>query len=188
MGEPQDIAARARRRTVPIVIVALVVGAVVGVLFTGDASALERVLSVLGFAVALGGLSGAFSLLPASFRLAPSMQRPVRDLDAADRRAVQRAVYAGRPIEPSDSTLAARAAEWARGAAASLPHARAQFLLLFAGIGGPQLPNVIRDDAWSAGFSRVFVTALVVVGIAAAISSGRNIRGTRRYLAATAER
>jgi len=183
VGELEDVARRAWRRTVPIAIGGFIVGAVVGVLLSGGEAALTRFLAILGFGLALGGLSGAGSLLPATFKLAPSMQQPTRELDGAARRSVRRAVFSGRPIGTQDE-LALRAFEWAQGAVVSLPISLGQFLLLYAGIAGPQLPNLVRDDGWFAGFARVFVAALVAVGVAFSISFSRRIRGARRYVAA----
>jgi hypothetical protein len=188
MGELDEIARRAWRRTIPIAIGGIVVGAVIGALLPGTDSALGRFLSVVGFGLCVGGLSGACSLLTASFRLAPSLQWPLQGLGRADRRGVRRAVFSGRPIEPRDSELARRAFDWAYGAAATLPVSLGQFLLLYAGIAGPQVPNLIRDDAWNPEFPRVFIAALVVVAIVFSVVFGRQIRGARRYLAATNER
>ena len=73
MGELEEIARRAWRRTIPIAIGGFVVGAVIGALLPGSDSALGRFLSVVGFGLCVGGLSGTFSLLMASFRLVPSL-------------------------------------------------------------------------------------------------------------------
>ncbi|WP_267446050.1 hypothetical protein, partial [Curtobacterium sp. GC_Cur_2] len=81
-----------------------------------------------------------------------------------------------------------RAFDWAHGAAVALPVSPGQFLLLYAGIAGPQLPNVIRDDTWNPGVPRVLIVALVVVAIVFSLVLGRQIRGARRYLAATSDR
>jgi hypothetical protein len=185
MGELDEIARRAWRRTIPIAIGGFVVGAVIGALLPGTDSALGRFLSIVGFGLCVGGLSGTFSLLAASFRLAPSMQWPLRGLGRADRRGVRRAVFSGQPIEPRDSELARRALDWAQGAAMALPVNLGQFLLVYAGIAGTQVPNLIRDDAWNPEFPRVFIAALVVVAIVFSVVFGRQIRGARRYLAAT---
>lgn len=188
MGELDEIARRAWRRTIPIAIGGFVVGAVIGALLPGTDSALGRFLSVVGFGLSVGGLSGTFSLLTASLRLAPSLQWPLRGLGRADRRGVRRTVFSGQPIEPRDSELARRAFDWAHGAVVALPVSLGQFLLLYAGIAGPQVPNVIRDDAWNSEFPRVFIAALVVVAIVFSVVLGRQIRGARRYLAATSDR
>lgn len=168
----------------PIAIGGFGVGALAGVFFADGEPALTRFLIVLGIGMALGGLGGAVSLLPATFRTGPPMQESVRGLDRADRRAVLRAVSAGRPIGPRDSESARRAADWARIAVRSLPIALAQVLLLYAGIAGPQLPNLVSEDVWSAGFARVFIAALVVTAVGFAIVFTRRIRGVRRYLEA----
>ncbi len=188
MGELDEIARRAWRRTVPIAIGGFVVGAVIGALLPGTDSALGRFLSVVGFGLCVGGLSGTFSLLTASFRVAPSLQGPLRGLGRADQRGVRRAVFSGRPIEPAGSELAHRAFDWAQGAAVGLPVNLGQFLLLYAGIAGTQVPNLVRDDVWNPVFPRVFVAALVVVAVALSVVLGRQIRGARRYLAATNDR
>ena len=188
MSQLDEIARRAWRRTIPIAIGGFVVGAVIGAFLPGSDSALGRVLSVVGFGLTVGGLSGTFSLLPASFRLVPSLQGPLLGLDRADRRSVRRAVFSGQPIEPTGSELAHRAFDWAHGAAVALPVNLGQFLLLYVGTAGTQIPNVIRDDAWSPVFPRVFIAALVVVAVALSVVFGRQIRGARRYLAATNKR
>ena len=69
-----------------------------------------------------------------------------------------------------------------------LPVNLGQFLLLYAGIAGTQVPNLVRDDVWNPVFPRVFVAALMVVAIALSVVLGRQIRGARRYLAATNDR
>jgi hypothetical protein len=188
MGELDEIARRAWRRTIPIAIGAFVVGALIGAFLPGSDSALGRFLSIVGFGLCVGGLSGTFSLLTATFRVAPSLQLPLRGLSRADQRGVRRAVISGRPIEPTRSELAHRAFDWAQGAAVALPVSLGQFLLLYAGIAGPQVPNLIRDDAWNPEFPRVFIAALVVVAIVFSVVLGRQIRGARRYLAATNDR
>ena len=93
-------------------------------------------------------------------------------------------MFSGQPIEPTGSELAHRAHGWARGTVVALPVSLGQFLLLYAGIAGPQLPNVIRDDVWNPEFPRLFIAALVVVAIVFSVVFGRQIRGARRYLAA----
>ena len=188
MGELDEIARRAWRRTIPIAIGGFVVGAVIGALLPGTDSALGQFLSVVGLGLSVGGLSGTFSLLMASFRLAPSLQSPSHGLSRADRRSVRRAAISGQPIGPQDSELARRAFDLARGTAVALPVNLGQFLLLYAGIAGPQVPNLIRDEAWNPGFPRVIITALIVVAIIFSVVFGRQIRGARRYLAATNDR
>jgi hypothetical protein len=184
MGDYEGIARRAWRRTVWIAIGGFVVGAIVGVFLANGEPALRRLLTVVGLGLSIGGLSGAISLFTIASRLAPSMQWPVRGLDKAGRRTVRRAVYSGLPIEPADSDFAHRAADWARGAAVTLPVNLGQFLLLYLGIGGAQLPNIINDDPWASDFARIFLGALVLVGVGLSTSFVRNIRGARRYVAA----
>lgn len=188
MGDYEGIARRAWRRTVPIAIIGIVVGAVVGIIVSSGDDVLSRALAVLGAGMSFGGLAGAFSLLPASFRLAPSMQWPIRELDKAGRKAVRRAVFSGRPLGEPGSEMAHRAFDWARGAAVTLPVTLRQFLLLYAGIAGPQLPNLVRDEPWTGNFAWVFIPVIVVLGIAVSISLGRQIRGARRYLEAASAR
>ncbi|WP_439690581.1 hypothetical protein ACRQ4C_06725 [Curtobacterium sp. SP.BCp] len=184
MGDYEGIARRAWRRTTWIAIAGFVVGAVFGALFSDGEDALNRCLIILGFGMSIGGLGGAVSLFPATSKLGPSMQWPVRELDKPQRKVVRRAVFSGRLLGEPGSESAHRAFDFARGAAVSLPTARAQFLLLYAGIGGPQLPNLLRDDVWSGGIARGLVTLLVLITIGITIGFGRQLRGTRRYLAA----
>ena len=146
MGDDEGIARRARRRTIWIAIGGVVAGAVVGLLLPSGDDALSRFLTVLGYALALGGLSGTGSILPSTIKLAQTMQWPVRELDRTGRRSDRRAVFAGRPIEPRDSEMAHRAFDGARSAALSMPLSLAQFLLLYAGIAGPRIPNLMSDD------------------------------------------
>jgi hypothetical protein len=188
MGELDEIARHAWRRTIPVAIGGFVVGAVIGAFLPGTDSALGQFLSVVGFGLSVGGLSGKFSLLTATFRVAPSLQLSLRGLSRADQRGVRRVVISGRPIEPKGSELAHRAFDWAQGAAVALPVSLGQFLLLYAGIAGPQVPNLLRDDAWNPGFPRVIIAALIVVAIIFSVVFGRQIRGARRYLAATSDR
>ncbi|WNY34092.1 hypothetical protein Q9Q99_00265 [Curtobacterium flaccumfaciens] len=146
MGDYEGIARRARRRTIWIAIGGVVAEAVVGLLLPSGDDALSRFLTVLRYALALGGLSGTGSILPSTIKLAQTMQWPVRELDRTGRRSDRRAVFAGRPIEPRDSEMAHSAFDWARSAALSMPLSLAQFLLLYAGIAGPQIPNLMSDD------------------------------------------
>lgn len=146
MGDDEGIARRARRRTIWIASGGVVAEAVVGLLLPSGDDALSRFLTVLGYALALGGLSGTGSILPSTIKLAPTMRWPVLELDRTGRRSVRRAVFAGRPIEPRDSEMAHRAFEGARSAALSMPLSLAQFLVLYAGIAGPQIPNLMSDD------------------------------------------
>lgn len=188
MGDYEDIARRAWRRTTWIAIGGFVVGAIVGVFLADGESALRSLLIIVGVGLSIGGLSGAVSLFTSASRLAPSMQWPVRELDRPDRRTVRRAVYSGQPISPAGSDVAHRAADWARGAVVTLPVNLGQFLLLYLGIGSAQLPNIINDDPWASGFARIFFGALVLVAIGLSVSFVRNIRGARRYLAAVGSR
>ncbi|WP_412875831.1 hypothetical protein ACL00Q_06585 [Curtobacterium flaccumfaciens pv. flaccumfaciens] len=187
MRELDDTVRRARRRTIVIATVGFVIGALVGVLLTTGDPLPMRILASLGIGLSIGGLGGAFSLLPTTLRLGREMQTPGRTFSQRERRTILRAVYSGRPIEPRNSDLALRARESARVASTTLPVTLAQTLLLFAGIAGPQLPNLLRDDAWSAGFSRIFVAAIIVASVGFSMSFRRNIRGARRYLAASRE-
>lgn len=184
MGDYEGIARRARRRTVPIAIVGFVVGAVLGALLPSGDDPLSGFLTVLGYALALGGLSGTGSILPATIKLAPTTQWPVRELDRAGRRFVRRAVFAGKPIEPRDSEMAHRASDWAQGVTLSMPLSLAQFLLLYVGLAGLQLPNLLRHDDIPLAFPRAFIGVLVVVAIVVSVAFGRQIRSARRYLAA----
>ncbi|MGL3198212.1 MULTISPECIES: hypothetical protein [Curtobacterium] len=187
MGDYEGIARRAWRRTVWIAIGGFVVGAIVGLFLPSDDDALSRFLSTVGFAVAVGGMSGIGAILPATMKLAPTMQWPIRELDRTSRRIVRRAVFAGKPIEPRDSEMAHRAYDWARGVALSMPLSLAQFLLLYVGLAGLQLPNLLRDDGFLSAFPKIFIGVLLVVAVIVSVAFGRQIRGARRYLAAAAE-
>lgn len=188
MGDFERIARRARRRTVPIAIGGFVLGAVVGVLIPNGDDALTRTLTIVGFGLSLGGLSGAGSLIPATFKLGPSMQGPVHSLDRGQQKLLRRAVFSARPLGEPGSEMAHRASDWARGAALSLPIVLGQFLLLYAGIAGPQIPSLVRDDPWSAGIARGLVFLLVAMSIGITIAFRRQIRGARRYLEAVGDR
>ncbi|MBM7801112.1 hypothetical protein JOE58_000363 [Curtobacterium luteum] len=188
MGDFGRIARRARRRTVPIALGGFVLGAVVGVIITNGDDVLARTLTIIGFGLSFGGLSGAASLLPTTFKLGPSIQSPARGLDRAERRALRRTVFSARPLGEPGSELARRAADWARGASLSLPIVLGQFLLLYAGIAGPQLPSLVRDDPWSAGIARGLVFLLAAMSIGITIVFRRQIRGARRYLEAVGNR
>ena len=168
--------------------IGFVVGAVVGIIVSSGDEVLARVLAVLGVGLSIGGLGGTLSLAPASLRLAPSMQWPIRELDKSGRKAVRRAVFSGRPLGEPGSEMAHRAFDWARGAAVTLPVVTGQFLLLYARIAGSQLPNLERDEPWTGNFARVFVPVIVVLGIAVSISLGRQVRGARRHLEAASAR
>ncbi|MFJ4220806.1 hypothetical protein [Curtobacterium luteum] len=146
MGDFERIARRAWRRTVPIAIGGFVLGAVVGVIITNGGDVLTRTLTIIGFGLSLGGLSGTGSLIPATVKLRPSMQGPVYGLDRGQQKLLRRAVFSARPLGGPGSELAHRASDWARGASLSLPIMLGQFLLLYAGIAGPQLPSLVRDE------------------------------------------
>ncbi|MCS6575631.1 hypothetical protein NYS52_13930 [Curtobacterium flaccumfaciens pv. flaccumfaciens] len=93
----------------------------------------------------------------------------------------------GTPIEPADSDLARRAFDLARLRAAYQPVALGQFLLLSAGIAGPQIPNLFDDNSFMAGFSRIICVALLVVAAAMSPVILRQTRAARRYVQAATE-
>lgn len=182
MEDLTSAARRAWRRTVPIAIVGFIVGAVVGWFLSGDESGFDRVLSVVGFGCGVGGLAGTFSLLVTTIRFASAVQRPLRGLDPQQSRSLRRSVSTGTPVEPRDSEAARRAEEWARLSSVYQPLALAQFLLLYVGIAGAQIPDLTDRDS----FARVIVGLLVVAAVTFAIILARQTRRARRYLAAAA--
>ncbi|MCJ1715401.1 hypothetical protein [Curtobacterium sp. VKM Ac-2922] len=178
------IARRARRRTVPIALAGLAVGAVSGAFVAVGQPPLVALLTVAGFGASGGGLAGTFSLLPTTTQLAPDVRLPVAGLDKDSRRTLRNAVMSGRPIPSADPETAARGLHLAQLTAVYLPLALAQFLLLYVGIGGAQIPSLVAPDGSNAGLTRVVLIGLLLVAIVMTIVFTRQIRGARRYLAA----
>lgn len=184
---PEVIARRAWRRTAWIILAGAVAGAIIGVLLERVSPGPGWPLVIVGCTAAVGGLSGAFSLLATSLRLSPQMQAPLAGLSRSGRKALSQAIASGTPIGPLDSDLARRAFDLARLRAVYQPIALGQFLLLYLGIAGPQLPNLVDDDPFSAVFSRSLCSALLVVAVALSPVILRRIRAARRYARAATE-
>ncbi|WP_412168991.1 hypothetical protein ACLUS2_002045 [Curtobacterium flaccumfaciens pv. flaccumfaciens] len=188
---PEVIARRAWRRTAWIILAGGIVGLMVGVvvvILLGDARRGPGwPIVVIGCTVAAGGLAGAFSLVATTLRLTPQMQAPLAGLSRFGRKTLSQAIAKQAPIEPADSDLARRAFDLARFRAVYQPIALGQFLLLYLGIAGPQLPNLVDDDPFSAVVSRILCSALLVVAVALSPVILRRIRAARRYVQAATE-
>ena len=184
---PEAVARRAWRRTAVIVTIGVVLGAVGGSLFARQDSALETTLAIVGIAAGVGGLLGTFSMLTTTLRRSSDMQAPIDGLSRFGRKTLAQAIASGTPIEPTDSDLARRAFDLARLRAAYQPVALGQFLLLSAGIAGPQIPNLFDDNSFMAGFSRIICVALLVVAAAMSPVILRQTRAARRYVQAATE-
>ncbi|UXN21998.1 hypothetical protein N8D77_00125 [Curtobacterium flaccumfaciens] len=184
---PKTIARRAWRRTVWVALAGAVVGAVFGVVLERVGAGPGRLLVIVGSTAGVGGLSGAFSLLATSLRLSPQMQAPLQGLSRFGRKALAQAIAKQAPIEPADSDLARRAFGLARLRAAYQPIALGQFLLLCLGLVGPQLPNLVGDDPFSAVFSRILCGALLVAAIVFTPLFLHQSRSCRRYVRAVTE-
>ncbi|KQS08308.1 hypothetical protein ASG04_14475 [Curtobacterium sp. Leaf183] len=174
---------RARRRATWIVAVGTVLGGVGGVVLalTSD-SGLAGILIVIGIACAVGGLAGAVTLALHLTGLLPELSRPLAGLDRATRQAVNRSIRTATPIPPLDGELALRGAERARALALLLPYQTAQLVLLYVGIGGPQLAQLTSDEPWQIWFSRIFVAAVAVTAVAFVAWARRRTAAARRYL------
>jgi len=184
---PETIARRAWRRTVWVALAGAVVGAVFGVVLERVGAGPGRLLVIVGCTAAVGGLSGAFSLLATSLRLSPQMQAPLAGLSRFGRKTLSQAIAKQAPIEPADSDLARRAFDLARLRASYQPIALGQFLLLCLGLVGPQLPNLTDDAPFTAGFSRGLCGALLVAAVAFTPLLLRQSRAARRYVQAATE-
>ncbi|MBT1677021.1 hypothetical protein [Curtobacterium aurantiacum] len=183
---PEVIARRAWRRTAWIILAGAVAGAIIGVLLERVSPGRGWPLLIVGCTAAVGGLSGAFSLLATSLRLSPQMQAPLAGLSRSGRKTLSQAIAKQTPIEPVDSDLARRAFDLARLRAVYQPIALGQFLLLYLGIAGPQLPNLVEDDPFSAVFSRIFCSALLVAAVVFTPLLLRQSRNAGRYVQAAA--
>ncbi|PZE34169.1 hypothetical protein DEJ21_13710 [Curtobacterium sp. MCSS17_006] len=184
---PEAVASRAWRRTAVIVTIGVVLGAVGGSLFARQDSALETTLAIVGIAAGVGGLLGTFSMLTTTLRRSSDMQAPIDGLSRFGRETLAQAIASGTPIEPADSDLARRAFDLARLRAAYQPVALGQFLLLYVGIAGPQIPNLFDDNSFVAGLSRIICGALLVVAAAMSPVILRQTRAARRYVQAATE-
>ena len=184
---PKAVAGRAWRRTAVIVAVGVVLGAIGGSLFARQDSALETTLAILGIAAGVGGILGTLSMIATTLRRSSDMQAPIDGLSRFGRKTLAQAIASGTPIEPADSDLARRAFDLARLRAAYQPVALGQFLLLSAGIAGPQIPNLFDDNTFMAGFSRIICVALLVVAAAMSPVILRQTRAARRYVQAATE-
>lgn len=184
---PEAIARRAWRRTVWIALAGAVAGAVFGVVLERVGAGPGRLLVVVGCTAAVGGLAGAFSMIATTLRLTPQLQAPLAGLSRSARKTVSQAIAEQAPIEPAASDLARRAFDLARLRAVSQPIALGQFLLLYLGIAGPQLPNLTDDDPFTAGFSRVLCGALLLAAVAFTPLLLRQSRAARRYVQAATE-
>ncbi|MDT0234453.1 hypothetical protein [Curtobacterium sp. BRB10] len=184
---PEAIARRAWRRTAWIILAGAVAGAIIGVLLERVSPGPGWPLVIVGCTAAVGGLSGAFSLLATSLRLSPQMQAPLAGLSRFGRKTLSQAIAKQAPIEPADSDLARRAFDLARLRAVSQPIALGQFLLLYLGIAGPQLPNLVDDDPFSAVFSRILCGALLVAAVVFTPLFLHQSRNCRRYVQAATE-
>jgi len=184
---PEAIARRAWRRTVWIALAGAVVGAIFGVVLERVGAGPGRLLVVVGCTAAVGGLAGAFSMIATTLRLTPQLQAPLGGLSRSARKTVSQAIAEQAPIEPAASDLARRAFDLARLRAISQPIALGQFLLLYLGIAGPQLPNLTDDDPFTAGFSRVLCGALLLAAVAFTPLLLRQTRAARRYIQAATE-
>lgn len=184
---PEAVARRAWRRTAVIVAIGVVLGAIGGSLFARQDSALATTLAILGIAAGVGGILGTLSMIATTLRRSSDMQAPIDGLSRFGRKTLAQAIASGTPIEPADSDLARRAFDLARLRAAYQPVALGQFLLLSAGIAGPQIPNLFDDNSFMAGFSRIICVALLVVAAAMSPVILRQTRAARRYVQAATE-
>ncbi|PZE64202.1 MULTISPECIES: hypothetical protein [unclassified Curtobacterium] len=184
---PEAIARRAWRRTAVIVTIGVVLGAVGGSLFARQDSTVETTLAIVGIAAGVGGLLGTLSMLTTTLRRSSDMQAPIDGLSRFGRKTLAQAIASGTPLEPTDSDLARRAFALARLRAAYQPVALGQFLLLYVGIAGPQIPNLFDDNSFVAGLSRIICGALLVVAAAMSPVILRQTRAARRYVQAAPE-
>ncbi|PYY34998.1 hypothetical protein [Curtobacterium sp. MCPF17_046] len=182
MDEYQGVARRTWRRTAVIVAVGLIVGGVFGWLVSHGESLVTTVFTTTGFAFSLGGIAGAFSVMATSFRIAMKMQAPMQGLPRPERQMIGRAIKTGVPVEPAGSELGWRAFDQARLMAVYQPLALGQFLLLYLGILGPQLPQLMGDEMFSVWLSRVLCSLLVVAAVVVTPMLVRSSRRARRYV------
>ncbi|WIB78782.1 hypothetical protein DEJ28_06715 [Curtobacterium sp. MCPF17_002] len=183
MEELEARARRARRRTVVIVLGGLVAGAVLGWGLPHTEASI-RGLQAVGWALAVAGLGGTFSLVVTTTGLASHLRVPLQSLRPRDSRFLRRSVDSVQLIAPADSEMAQRAFDYARITLVYQPLALAQFLLLYAGLLGPQLADLFDHDGFDLTFSRVFCSTIVIVAVIFAVVWTRKIRGARGYVRA----
>ncbi|GAA1494950.1 hypothetical protein [Curtobacterium herbarum] len=182
MDEREAIARRTWRRTAVIAVVGLIVGGFVGWVIGHDDSPLLGALTTVGFALSFGGFAGAVSIVVSSIGISTKVRAPMQGLPRPDRRTIGRAIKTSAPIEPVGSKLGSRAVEQARVMAVYQPLALGQFLLLYLGLIGQQLPHLVRDDPSSVWISRTLCSLLVVVAVVTTPVLMRSSRRARRYV------
>lgn len=185
MDDLEPILQRARRRTVWIAAIGAVAGGIGGLALalTYDPG-LRGVLTVIGFACGVGGIAGALSLILTVSTYSSDLRIPLAGIDRATRSRINGSIQAGVPVAPPSDELALRAADRARTLALLLPYQAAQLALLYVGVGGVQLPQLTSDDPWQFWFSRIFLTAILLVGAFFAFFTRRKVAAARRYLQA----
>ncbi|MFJ3035644.1 hypothetical protein ACIPC2_14645 [Curtobacterium pusillum] len=185
MGEHDDTVRRARRRTTLLAVIGAVVGAVVG-WFTGTGQPpAVFILGVIGFAVGLGGLVGAFSLLPTTASLSSQMLATTRGLPRESRQRIVRAVQSGVLLdETADRSLRRRGLDHARAVAAYQPLALAQVLLLLVGVSGLQFPRLLADAGTDGNWSRLICSVALIGAVIVTPVLLRRTRNARRYVSA----
>lgn len=182
MGEHDDTVRCARRRTTLLAVIGAVAGGAVG-WFLGDTESPRALgLTVVGFAAAVGGLAGAFSLAVTTTRLSSLMSAPLDGLPPEARQRITRAVKSGVPLDDSAGReLRQRAYDHARGPAVYQPLALAQFLLLYVGIMGPQVPQ-LGSDTSGAVWSRLICSVLLITAAILTPLLLRHTRNARRHM------
>ncbi|ROS62838.1 hypothetical protein EDF42_2535 [Curtobacterium sp. PhB172] len=184
MGDLELTARRAWRRTTLLALIGAVVGAAIGWLLATTESGAVAVLTVVGFGASVGGLTGTFSILATTIGMSTAMQATTAGLSPAGKRMVTQAIKTGSPIQPPESDLALRAREHARLLSTYQPLALAQFLLLYVGIAGIQVPRLADDDVFGSAFSRFLCAALLITALVMTPILLRAVRRSRRYLRA----
>lgn len=185
MGEHDDTVRRARRRTTLLAGIGAIVGGVVG-WFTGVGEPPAVIaLGVIGFAVGLGGLVGACSLLPTTASLSSKMLAATRGLPREVRQRVVRAVQSGVLLdEAADRSLRRQAHDHARAVAAYQPLALTQVLLLLVGVSGPQLPRLLAGDGTDGNWSRLICSVAFIGAMVLTPVLLRRTLNARRYMSA----
>ena len=185
MGEHDDTVRRARRRTTLLAVIGAVVGGAVGWFAgTGQPPAVF-ILGVIGFAVGLGGLVGAFSLLPTTASLSSQMLATTRELPRESRQRIVRAVQSGVLLdEAADRSLRRQAHDHARAVAAYQPLALAQVLSLLVGVSGLQFPRLLADAGTDGNWSRLICSVALIGAVIVTPVLLRHTRNARRYMSA----
>ncbi|WP_144801658.1 hypothetical protein [Curtobacterium sp. BH-2-1-1] len=179
--ELHETVRRAVRRTTWITVLGAVVGVGVGLWLSAGEDPLERALVVVGGLMAIGGFAGTATALIAKRRMSSVTSAPTTGLDAAGKRAVQKAVFAGVPVEPRDPLLALRAADLAEVLSLTLPLATAQFVLLYGGIIGSQVIGLVSSNGWGATFRIILVVVMVIAGVVVIVLMRRSALQVDRY-------